>query len=288
MDQRKPPRHHPKRRHGGAARPPASNRGADRTRSPRTTPGLWLFGAHAVLAALANPRRRLQRLLLTGEAARRHGPEIEQLLARRGEALSWEEVAREEIDSQLPPGAVHQGLALAVSPLAQPALETFVESLPAGPAVLLILDQVTDPHNVGAILRSSAVFGASALVNTERHAALETGTLAKSASGALELVPYLQVINLARSLDWLKEAGFWVVGMAEEAPATLARQALPERLAICLGAEGSGLRRLTRERCDLLVKLPAQGAFCDLNVSNAAAVALYELIGRDAGPDSRK
>lgn len=240
---------------------------------------LLLYGSHAVRAALANPRRHCQRLLLTEEAQRREGDSLEQLARARGNSLLAERSDRNSLDALLP-GAVHQGLVLEVEPLQPPVLPDFLAELPPGPAVVVLLDQVTDPHNVGAILRSAAVFGAAAVIAPERHAAPESGTLAKAASGALEQVPYLREVNLARSLDLLKQAGFWVLGFAGEAPTTLADYDPPERLALCLGAEGAGLRRLTRERCDLLLSLPAAGSFRDLNVSNAAAVALFALTSR--------
>jgi 23S rRNA (guanosine2251-2'-O)-methyltransferase len=147
-------------------------------------------------------------------------------------------------------------------------------------AVIMILDQVTDPHNVGAILRSSAAFGAVGLIIPDRHAPDETGTLAKSASGALERLPLVRAINLVRALEDLKKAGFWIAGMAGEAKQTLAEAKLSGRVAIVMGSEGEGLRRLTREHCDHLVKLPQTDLVESLNVSNAAAVALYELIRR--------
>ena len=259
---------------------------AERPRRPAGGPGrpLWLFGVHAVLAALANPNRRLERLVLTAEAAQTWGQRLRELRDPRHASLAVETVQRRDIDALLPEGSVHQGLALAAAPLAQPALEDiFARKLPdPAPArrVVVLLDQVTDPHNVGAVLRSAAAFGALAVIALDKGAPEESGTLAKSASGAFEVVPYISVVNLARSLDALKEAGFWCLGLAGEATETLAASRPGEAIALVLGAEGPGLRRLTRERCDLLVKLPTRPPIDSLNVSNAAAVALYELLGR--------
>lgn len=255
--------------------------------------GLWLYGVHPVLAALANPRRRIDRLLLSPEAAQTWGQRLRQERDPRHERLSPETLDRRGIEAFLPEGAVHQGLAARAAPLEQPAIEdiaaaplaatkaeTDAEAPPAR-RVILLLDQVTDPHNVGAVLRSAAAFGAQAVVALDKGAPEESGTLAKSASGALEVVPYIKVTNLARTLDSLKEAGYWCWGLAGEAGQSLAGSRPAEAIALVLGAEGSGLRRLTRERCDLLVKLPTRAPIQALNISNAAAVALYELLGRD-------
>jgi 23S rRNA (guanosine2251-2'-O)-methyltransferase len=243
-----------------------------------------------VLAALANPNRRPERLLLTPEAAQTWGARLREVRDPRHAGLASQTVSRREIDELLPDGAVHQGLALRSAPLDQPALEDILErpetagEAPAREApprrVVVLLDQVTDPHNVGAVLRSAAAFGALAVVALDKGAPEESGTLAKSASGALEAVPYISVVNLARSLDLLKAAGFWCLGLAGEAERSLAASDPGAAVALVLGAEGSGLRRLTRERCDLLVKLPTRPPIDSLNVSNAAAVALYELLGR--------
>src|SRR5690625_4943701 len=279
-------RRHP---HPKAPRPKAAHPAKPQEAKPATAPasrtrGLLLYGSHAVRAALANPRRRCHRLLLTEEARRREGADLERLAGQASRSPALEPVERQDLDLLLP-GAVHEGIALEVAPLSPPSLPEFLDSLPEGPALVVLLDQVTDPHNVGAILRSAAVFGAAALVVPERHAPPETGVLAKTASGALERVPYLREVNLARCLDQLKEAGFWVLGFAGEAPQSLGSYDPPERVALCLGAEGSGLRRLTRERCDLLLSLPAAGDFRDLNVSNAAAVALYALSQKRLGQE---
>ncbi|MEQ8354467.1 MAG: 23S rRNA (guanosine(2251)-2'-O)-methyltransferase RlmB [Kiloniellaceae bacterium] len=274
----------------GSATPGARSGGrGGRSGGART---LWLFGVHAVLAALANPYRRAERLMMTAEAAQTWGARLRDLRAPRHAGLAASTVQRRDIDALLPEGAVHQGLALLTAPLDQPLLEDLLAPAPGAPEnpppggekparrVILLLDQVTDPHNIGAVLRSAAAFGALAVVSLDKGAPEESGTLAKAASGALEVMPYITVVNLARSLDVLKEAGFWCLGLAGEAEQTLAGSGPGAAVALVLGAEGPGLRRLTRERCDLLVKLPTRPPIDSLNVSNAAAVALYELLGR--------
>ncbi len=230
----------------------------------------WLYGTHAVIAALANPERRFRRLVATAEAAKG--------LVDLRLAVPVETVERVEIDRLLLPGSVHQGLAALVEPLAALGIEDVGRMGAAQEAcVVVVLDQVTDPHNVGAILRSAAAFGALAVVVPDRHAPEETGALAKAASGALERMPLVRVTNVVRALDELKQAGFWAAGLAADAPKTLAEAKLTGRIVLALGAEGEGLRRLTREHCDHLVRLPMTGEMESLNVSNAAAVALYEL-----------
>ena len=237
----------------------------------------WLFGRHAVFAALANPYREILRLVGTADAAARCETEIAKAKALRGgHAAALEILDRQTLDASLPRGAVHQGIAALVAPLPEPDLAAILPAEPL-PALVVVLDQVTDPHNVGAIMRSSVAFGAHAVIVTERHAPEETGTLGKAASGALEHIPLLRVVNLVRTLEELKQAGFWIVGLAGEADKTLAAAKLSGRIALVLGAEGDGLRRLTREHCDLLVRLPMKEGMPSLNVSNAAAVALYEL-----------
>jgi 23S rRNA (guanosine2251-2'-O)-methyltransferase len=233
----------------------------------------WIYGNHAVLAAIDNPKRRIRRLLQASADAEKS--------ARGGgdrPLPRWETVDRGILDRVAGRESVHQGIAAQVDPLPETDVED-VAALAAdrAEAKIVVLDQVTDPHNVGAILRSAAAFGALAVVLTERNAAPESGVLAKAASGALEVVPLVRVTNLARAMDRLKAAGFWCAGLAAEAERTLTEARLSGRIALCLGAEGAGLRRLTRTHCDLLVKLPTGGPIDHLNVSNAAAVALYEL-----------
>ena len=228
----------------------------------------WLYGLHAVSAALANPARKIRRLIATTDA-------LEKLPAA-SRYPDAEKMTRQEIDNALPPGAVHQGVALLADPLDQPALEDIIAT--AGEqAVIVVLDQVTDPHNIGAVLRSAAAFGALAVIQTERGAPGATGIVAKAASGALEAVPLVTVTNLARALEALQRSEFWLIGMDGEAERTLADIAPAGRTALVLGAEGKGLRRLTREHCDLLARLPTRPPISSLNISNAAAVALYEL-----------
>lgn len=260
-------------------RRPAPAEGHPRADSPAAAGGAyWIYGSHAVKAALANLRRHVQRLLLVPESD--EGRNILALSARelsdpRG-MLGVESAGRSEIARLLPEGAVHQGMAALVQPLPQIHLEEVCDRAASqDQATVVVLDQVTDPHNVGAILRSAAAFGALAVVLTDRNAPPETGALAKSASGALEAIPLIRVTNLVRALDLLKQAGFWCAGLAADGPQTLAEARLTGRVALVCGSEGEGLRRLTRERCDLLVRLPTQGPIGHLNVSNAAAVALY-------------
>ncbi len=238
----------------------------------------WLYGGHAVLAAVANPARPISRIVATAAAAQRLGPPLECALETRNQARN-QAIAPEMLDSEairdlLPRDAVHQGIAARVEPLAPAALETMGPA--AGGDVVLVLDQVTDPHNVGAILRSAVFFGARAVVVSERHAPPESGVLAKAASGALESMPLVRVTNLARALGALKGEGYWLVGLDADAPAVLAAGRTPTVLV--LGAEGTGLRRLTAETCDSLARIEAAPAAAvappSLNVSNAAAVAL--------------
>jgi 23S rRNA (guanosine2251-2'-O)-methyltransferase len=256
----------PRKPHAGRRKPRDKSRFAPKPKPVR--PGIpdgvaILYGWHTVTAALANPRRTVRKIFATENAAHR--------LTSEGFTLpvASEIVRPDAIAARLSPDAVHQGLLVEADPLAPLDLEDV-----AGGTVL-VLDQITDPHNVGAILRSAAAFGVSAVVTTARHSPEATGVLAKAASGALDLVPIATVQNLARALTELKERGFLTVGLDSEGETSLAEAALREPLALVLGAEGRGLRALTRTTCDIRARLDLPGAIKSLNVSNAAAVALY-------------
>jgi 23S rRNA (guanosine2251-2'-O)-methyltransferase len=257
----------PRRPDGKPAAPVPTRRG------PQAPPGGWLFGTHAVEAALANPKRLHQRLVVTAEVA--------QTLGTRRLPVPLEIVERVFIDRLVGPQAVHQGIALQTPALDQPQLHDLLGGVTQD-SRFLVLDQVTDPHNVGAILRSAAAFGAAAVVLPDRGAPAETAVLAKAASGALERVPLVRVVNLARALDDLKTAGVWCIGLDGTAGRTLAEALTDQATALVLGAEGAGLRRLTTERCDTLARLPTVADFASLNVSNAAAIALYAVSARAA------
>ncbi|PWE30490.1 23S rRNA (guanosine(2251)-2'-O)-methyltransferase RlmB [Maritimibacter sp. 55A14] len=245
--------------------------GKERARREAARETVWLFGLHAVRDALENPARQRLRLIVTRNAADR----LADAIATSG--MAPEIADPRKFPAPLDPGSVHQGAALEVRPLDWGGLDATCAA-GEGRAVVLCLDRVTDPHNVGAILRSAEVFGARAVVAPRRGAAPETGALAKTASGALERQPYLRVQNLARAMAELAGMGYLLVGLDGAAEATLDEVCADHAdrpLALVLGAEGPGLRALTRESCDLLACIPAAGAFGSLNVSNAAAVALY-------------
>lgn len=248
-------------------RPQSPKRGA----SPRQASGIWLYGLHAVKAALANPRRKLHRAVLTERAAEEIGAK---LLGR----VRHETADADAVGKLLPPGAVHQGVALNCEPLPQRDLEETVGEKGEKRRIVLVLDQLSDPHNTGAILRSAAAFGASAVVVQDRHAPPEAGALAKAASGALDSVPYVSVVNIARALDELAKLGFWRIALAGDGEMDF-REAVNNAgdVALVLGSEGAGIRRLVREHCDTAAFLPIESAMESLNVSNAAAIALYEL-----------
>jgi 23S rRNA (guanosine2251-2'-O)-methyltransferase len=226
-------------------------------------PRLW--GRHAVAAALDNPARTVLRAWATREAA---------AVLQFPKDLPVTFAEAPDLGRLVPSDAPHQGVVIEVEPLDDAWLDGLLRE--AGErAILLVLDQVTDPHNVGAILRSAAAFGAIGLVTQDRHSPPESGVVAKAASGALERVPWVRVVNLARALEEIVEAGFWRIGLAGDAETGLAEALGPARVALVLGAEGPGLRHNTREHCDALARLPITDSIESLNVSNAAAVALY-------------
>ncbi|MEI9888047.1 MAG: 23S rRNA (guanosine(2251)-2'-O)-methyltransferase RlmB [Rhizomicrobium sp.] len=240
--------------------------------------GLWLYGHHAVRAALENPKRFVKRAVLTARAAEEIGPK---LLGR----------ARHEITDMagvskiLPESAVHQGVALLVEPLPRRELDDILGAPRSGAAhqptaarrIVLVLDQITDPHNAGAILRSAAAFGVTAVVVQDRHSPPESGVLAKAASGALDIVPVVVAVNIARTLEELGKLDFWRVALAGDGERSLQEARHAGDIALVVGSEGDGVRRLVRERCDVAAYVPISSAMESLNVSNAAAVALYEM-----------
>ncbi|OPZ00004.1 23S rRNA (guanosine(2251)-2'-O)-methyltransferase RlmB [Bradyrhizobium sacchari] len=258
----------PKGSRGGAKpfnRPGKSaGRPAWRDRDSQSDGPVILYGWHTVTMALANPKRRIRKLTLTENAARRLAEDNIQT------RVAPEIVRPQEIDRMLSPDAVHQGLLAEADPLPSPDIETLKQE-----GMVLVLDQITDPHNVGAILRSAAAFAVKAIVTTARHSPEATGVLAKAASGALELVPVVTVQNLARALTALNERGFQTVGLDSEGTENLSDVALREPLALVLGAEGKGLRQLTRETCSVVARLDMPGEIKSLNVSNAAVLSLY-------------
>ena len=276
-----------RRKHTRSAKPPhpaqqrhdpaqgRKNRGPER---PSGEGGQRLYGLHAVATALRNPRRHIKHLWLTdsGEKALTDMPEVAAAITE----IPTTRMTPGDLARLLPEGAVHQGAGILTGALPDLGLEDVVETEP-GPDIrrrtIVVLDQVSDPRNFGAILRSAAAFDAIAVVTTDRHSAPVTGVLAKAASGALETVPIVAVTNLARALDQLAEMGFWRIGLDSHGGVALGDDLPGRDIALVLGAEGAGLRRLTRERCDLIARLPISGKVESLNVSAAASVALYEL-----------
>jgi 23S rRNA (guanosine2251-2'-O)-methyltransferase len=228
---------------------------------------LWLYGQHPCEAALKNEARKILMVVSLNPAIATHPAVITRQLKTRVADKGWFEKTF--------PGAVHQGVAVQVAPLESMDIRDLAQAEQSN-QIVVILDQVTDPHNIGAILRSAAAFGAKAVIMTDRHAPDESAILAKSASGALELVPLIRAKNLAQALQELKNIGFWVYGFAESGSQLLPKVDLKGKVALLLGAEGSGMRRLTQENCDFLLRLPTSEHFSTLNVSNAAAIALYQ------------
>jgi 23S rRNA (guanosine2251-2'-O)-methyltransferase len=238
-------------------------RKARQASKPENRPRFW--GRHAVAAALANPEREVARIWVTREAAADFD-------LPRDVPITFADAA--DLARHVPREAPHQGIVAEVERLPDILLADVLDAAEDG-RPLLVLDQVTDPHNVGAILRSAAAFDALAIVTQDRHAPPESGALAKAASGALETMPWVRVVNLARALDGIAAAGFWRIGLAGEADMTLAEALGPPRVALVLGAEGEGMRHNTAQHCDALARLPIGERMESLNVSNAAAIALY-------------
>ena len=260
----------------GGAKKPTWVIDKERAKRAAAAETVWLFGLHAVRDALVNPNRVKLRLVLTKNAYDKLAEAVEQA------GIEPEIVDPRKFSVPIDEGSVHQGAALEVKPLNWGRLADVAISGEGAPLVVL-LDRVTDPHNVGAVLRSAEVFGARAVIAPRHHSAPETGALAKTASGALERQPYLRVTNLAEAMDELREMGFVLLGLDGEAETTVA-EAVAEAglrpIGLVMGAEGPGLREKTRETCDRLVRIPFQGEFGSLNVSNAAAVALYAVSQR--------
>jgi 23S rRNA (guanosine2251-2'-O)-methyltransferase len=232
-------------------------------------PRFW--GKHAVGAAMANPERVVRKIWGTREALA--GFDIPSAIP-----VVFAEAA--DLARLVPSDAPHQGLVIEVDPLEDMFLGDLLEHGRDDQRPLIVLDQVTDPHNVGAILRSAAAFDALGIITQDRHAPPESGTIARAASGALESVPWIRVVNLARALEEIAEAGFWRIGLTGHAPQTLSQVMGTQKVAIVLGAEGEGMRQNTEQHCDELAKLPISGRVESLNVSNAAAVALYAVASR--------
>ena len=238
-------------------------RKARQASKPENRPRFW--GRHAVAAALANPDREIARIWVTREAAADY--DIDKSIP-----VTFADAA--DLGRLVPRDAPHQGIVAEVERLPDLPLADLLDGAEEG-RPLLLLDHVTDPHNVGAILRSAAAFDALGIVTQDRHAPPESGALAKAASGALETVPWVRVVNLARALDEVAEAGFWRIGLTGEAEMLLSQALGPRRVALVLGAEGEGMRQNVEAHCDALARLPISGRIESLNVSNAAAVALY-------------
>ncbi|RUN76300.1 23S rRNA (guanosine(2251)-2'-O)-methyltransferase RlmB [Sphingomonas sp. TF3] len=246
-----------------------ARRGHRPSQAPAGRPRFW--GRHAVTAALANPERVVRKLWVTREAAA--SLEIPPVIP-----IVYADVA--DLARLVPGDAPHQGLVAEVDPLEDMWLGDLLQQGEGDQRPLLVLDQVTDPHNVGAIMRSAAAFDALGIVTPDRHAPPESGTIARAASGALEIVPWVRVVNLARALEEIAEAGFWRVGLTGEATQTLTQAMGTQRVALVLGAEGEGMRQNTASHCDELARLPISHKVESLNVSNAAAIALYAVASR--------
>ncbi len=249
-------------------------RSAGKRSAPASGTGLWLYGVHAVSEALKNPARIKHRLVYTSNVA----DQLSAILRESDFDTDKAEVSdRSDIDAICGPDAVHQGVALHVSPLPDIAIEDVVNETPSERDIIVVLDQATDPRNIGAVMRSARAFGASAVVLQDRNAPPETAVMAKAASGALEHIALVRVTNLARTLWTLKDADYWCIGLDGTAEDSLSRVTPGPRTVVVMGAEGAGLRRLTRETCDQLVRIPIAEDSESLNLSNAAAIALFVL-----------
>ncbi len=248
-------------------RGPAHAAGAGHRKRLEESAGEWLWGWHAVVAALDNPARAPTKRVVATEARAR------ELASRLSGQRQIEVLESHAIGALIPPGAVHQGLALRMPPIEPVALEDLAAS---GQGFMLMLDQVTDPQNVGAIFRSAAAFGAAGVILQDRHAPALAGALAKAAAGAIDKIPHARETNLSRALERLDELGWRAVGLDGEATSDLAEALDGRPTVLVMGSEGEGLRRLVREHCDALARIPMPGGFESLNVSAAAAVALYE------------
>ncbi|MBH89593.1 MAG: 23S rRNA (guanosine(2251)-2'-O)-methyltransferase RlmB [Magnetovibrio sp.] len=236
-----------------------------------------LYGKHAVLSALANPRRKIGCLLLTPDTQKSLLGEVEEALCIGGhDNIKILTIDRRKLDKNLPTGTVHQGIALETQTLNFNLEEILVQTSGNDEATIVILDQATDTNNIGSIVRSAAAFNVDAIIIQDRKSPIAHGTIAKAASGALEHVAIVRTTNLVRTMDKLKAANYWCVGLDGNADKTLVEAKLTGRIVMVLGSEGVGLRRLIRENCDLLVRVPINWKIDSLNLSNAAAIALYE------------
>ena len=229
----------------------------------------WLYGRHSCEAALANPRRKISRIMATSNAADKLRSQLDKLVD------IIDVVDDRKISQKLTPDALHQGIAMLVEPLNDGNVD--YQALGKSTNLVVLLDEITDPHNIGAIMRSASAFGAGAVLTTFRNSPPESGVLAKAASGALEWVRYLRIRNLVKAIEELKLEGFRIVGLAGEAEMQIDAVMAGEKIAIVLGAEGKGMRQVTADACDVLAKIPMDSRQESLNVSNAAAIALYEV-----------
>ena len=259
------------RKRRGAKNPAQKTRRKAFSRAPQ---GLRLYGVHPVAAALSNPNRICHKLAATSQALKGLRERLDGDLERDGLVIT--EASRDEVAGLLDPGAIHQGLALDVASLPRLSFDEvcIAERAPR----LLLIDRVNDPQNLGAVIRAAAAFEAGAVIVPDRHAPEASGALAKAASGMVEIVPLLRVANMARTIEQLQRRGYWCIGLDGGADATIAAADTQGPIALVLGAEGAGLRRLTRERCDVILHLPISDAVESLNLATAAAVALYALM----------